>query len=151
MCVWSLCVQLCRCLCCFLFLCLSALAIGSRLRLKHLKLGACHEMQTLHFDCQPETINQSHFPLLSLPSLSLPTSLSSSCFASALLLFLCVMHFARKLEIISILLCENNGYANDVHLYGFSCCACACVCEYECLRVLITVHVANAFCCTVAL
>lgn len=81
-CVWSLCVQLCRCLCCFLSLCLSALAIGSRLRLKHLKLGACHEMQTLHFDCQPETINQSHFPLLfplspvSLPPLSLTPALA---------------------------------------------------------------------------
>lgn len=86
-CMWSLCVQLCR-LC--LFGSVSALAIGSRLRLKHLKLGACHEMQTLHFDCQPETINQSLVPLLlSFCAVSLQLLLCLSPATAAVVVFIC--------------------------------------------------------------
>lgn len=70
----------------------STLAIGSQLRLKHLKLGACHEMQTLHFDCQPETINQSQLRLAFPLPLLLSASPSLSCLSPtspSVVVFIC--------------------------------------------------------------
>lgn len=124
-------------------------SIGRQLRIKHLKLGAYCEKCKLYIStvrhCQPLNSNQSCC-CLSLSSLSLSLTLYLHC----LLLFLFVMHFARKLKIISILLCENNSAANDVHLYGFSSHAYVdytpvCVCVRACVYGHVASHVNEAY------
>lgn len=141
----------CVCACVPNYGSLHSSSIGRQLRIKHLKLGAYCEKCKLyisrvrHRQSKPKLLLSHSLFIFSL-SLTLRLSSYLSIFRTlflclslhCLLLFLFVMHFARKLKIISILLCENNGAANDVHLYAFISCICCrlcCPCVCMCVRV----------------